>query len=315
MRATWTFIDGDSIARYSAFVKMKDGKILHILDSDGKPIKPAADDTDIFLQSVVSHGFGRIPVAKVTLPDAMWSGNQAYPKAEESLLLECHRADYLTATYPQRTFKRIQTPDDDLDDTFLDASDRPLPTGLQYVLELDSFSWNEPKGEILKQVQAALEQASKDIKSILSIGGAYVQDGGATAASGVSKQMDFEIEENRLEAYGHIITDALQDIYQIVAIAMGQQPDSIAVSGLDDFGRERLNDLIGSLVDLLTIDMRQLENTLTPTLYVLVRSKLMGFLMGNLTPDQKKKIEDELAIATTEPTPQEPPEQTDDTPV
>lgn len=302
MRATWTFIDGEAIAKYSAFVKMRGDRIVDILDAQGKAIAIADEETEINLQGdPIIHGFGRIPVTRVMVPDAMWSGNQAYSKAEESLLLECYRTDYLTATYPQRTFKRVQTPDDDLENTYADSSVVPLPTGLEYVLELDSFTWNEPTGAILDQVRQSLEQAAKDIKSILAIGGAYVQDGGATAASGESKKMDFEIEENRLEAYGHVVTDALQDVYQLVAIAIGQSPDSIAVSGLDDFGRERLNDLIQSLVALLTVNMGQLEATLTPTLYQLVRAKLMGFLMGNLTPEQKQVIEDELLLPAETP--------------
>jgi hypothetical protein len=306
MQATWTFIDSETIARYSAYVKLKGGVIVDILDSEGEPIG-IGDESEIFLDSEVWHGFGRVPVVKVEIPADMWGGNQAYPKAEESLRLECHRYDYLTATYPQRTFKKVMTPDDDLDTTYTDAASEPMPTGLQYVLELDSFTWNEPTGAILDKVTQALEQATKDIRSILAVGGAYIQEP-AAEISGKSKEMDFETEENRLESYGHIICDGLQDIYQLVAIAQGYPHEAIAVTGLDDFGRSRLNELIQSLLALLSIDMGALERTLTPTLYMLVREKLMGFLMANLTPDQKEQVKAELAIVPVAEEPEIEPE-------
>ena len=141
MRATWTFIDSEHIARYSTFVELRNGKILNVLDEQGESRGRVSDELAISLErSPISHGFGTLPVVRLKLDDYLWSGNQAFPKAEESLRLECHRHDYLTSAYPQRTFKRAIKPDDDLGSTFADMDDQELPTGLEYVLELDSFS-------------------------------------------------------------------------------------------------------------------------------------------------------------------------------
>lgn len=293
IKATWTFIDNQLITRYSAFVNIKDGKIANILDRQGEIIDGYSKEIEIFKEDEIAHGFNRIPVVKVSIPDAMWSGNQAYPKAEECLRLECHKHDYLSSSYPQRTYKRVQQPDSDLDKTFADTDNQPIPTGLQYVLEVDSFSWNEPTGAILTQVQSSLEQATKDIRNILAVGGAYIQE--AVEASGTSKQMDFETEESRLASFGHFISDALQDIYQLVAYSMGYSVD-LAVSGLDDFGNDRLEDLLAVLNTLNALDMAALEARLTPTLFLLIREKLLGFLMANMTPAQKSQIEKELTI-------------------
>ncbi len=294
MKATWTFIDQDEIARYSAYVKIKDGKIKAILDEFGEEIDSAAPDVFINLESdPIQHGFKSLPVTRIKLPDAIWSGNQAYPKAEECLRLECHRYDLLSASYLQRTYKPVQTPDNDLDNTYADGKSKPLPTGLQYVLEVDSFTWNEPTGAIIEPLNLTLEQAEKQIRTLLAVGGAFVQEA-ATQVSGASKEMDFSIEDTRLAAYGGIVTDSLQDIYQLVATAQGYSTD-LSVSGLDVFGDDRLEDLIANLSRLLTIDMAALELTLTPTLFLIIREKLMSFLVSNLTPLEKTTIQAELS--------------------
>jgi hypothetical protein len=68
---------------------------------------------------------------------------------------------------------------------------------------------------------------------------------------------------------------------------------------LDEFGGDRLEDLIENLNMLLGIDMARLEQTLTPTLYLIVREKLVSLLIGNLTPETRAKIMSELASAPT----------------
>jgi hypothetical protein len=92
------------------------------------------------------------------------------------------------------------------------------------VLELDKFEWSEPEGKIIPSIDRALERAEKQIRAILGVGGVYTQE--ATEASGLSKQMDFAIEEERVRSFGHILTDFLQDLYQIVAIAAGYGPST-----------------------------------------------------------------------------------------
>ncbi|MBE9110295.1 hypothetical protein IQ273_12820 [Nodosilinea sp. LEGE 07298] len=294
--ARWTFIDKQSIARYEAFVKLdRKGHILELLDKNGNPLVHESEPAVPLAGNPVAHGFGALPVARLELDESQWSGNQAYAKGEECLRLECHRYDLLTAAYLQRTYKPIQTPDSDLGDTFVGDGDKPLPTGLQFVLQVDKFEWSEPKGDILVHVDKALTQAEKQIRAILGVGGAYVQE--AIEASGVSKEMDFQIENDRLKSYGHILTDALQDTYQLVERAEGNSGSTLAVSGLDDFGGDRLTDLIEALNMLLGIDMARLQAVLTPTLFILVRERLLSLLMSNLTPEQKQIILDEAAVA------------------
>jgi len=236
------------------------------------------------------HGFGECPITRLTLEDDLWSGNQAYPLAEEALSLECHRYALESAAYMQRTFRRPQLAKDTLDVVFEEDA-APLPTGLQYVQELDAFEWNEPQGHIITHISATLEETKKAIRAIVSVGGAYVQEG-AVEASGVSKQMDFEIEENRLEAFGHRVTGALNTAYALIARASGRIP--IEVSGLDDFGKGRLPDYLAALEGIARIDFGAISQVLSPTLFMMVRERLINYLFTNLSVEQRRVVEVEL---------------------
>jgi len=295
MRATWTFIDDEAIARYGAPVKIKHGKITHILNEKGEEIDhPDADVSIKLLSPVVKHGMGRIPVKEIELPKELWAGNQAYAKAEECLRLECHRLDLITASYFQRTWSPVMEPDADLDNSYADSDEAELPTGLEYVAKVGDFRWSEPTGAIIEPLSTALEAATREIRALLSVGGAYAQEG-MNESSGRSKEMDFVNENASLAGYGAIVTGALQDIYQMVGRCQGQTGyEAIAVSGLDTFGHEQLSTLVGKLNQLISLDYQALSNILTPTLYDLLSEKLIGFLLGNLTPAQKEQVLSEL---------------------
>ena len=299
MKALWTFIDDECICTYAAYVKVVNGKIRSILNDRGDYVSLFNDAYEVSQVDMVRHGFGCVPVVRVVLPYEMWGGNQAYPKAEESLRLEAHRYDLLTNAYWQRYYKRAMIPDS-LDVTFEQASE--LPTGLQHVVEADNFSWSEPTGAIIEPLTITLEKAKKEIRALLAIGGAAYSEGESVSeASGESKKMDFVNEDERLQSYGHIFTDALQDIYQLVAKATGnRQYSEIAVSGLDEFGHDKASDFIESLTAFVEIDIERLALLLPPTLFVLVREKLLAFLLGNLTPEQKSIVADELATMPIE---------------
>lgn len=296
-KAVWTFIDDAYIARYEHYVRLnKAGAIAYLINEKGEDVNPVADAVMVPLVSEIAHGFGEIPIVKIELDASLWSGNQAYPVAEQSLALECHRYALESAAYMQRSYRKPVKPTGTLDEVF-EENDGPLPTGLQYVIELDAFEWNEPSGLIIEPISKTLEEATRQIRTILGTGGAYVQ--GVIEASGVSKAMDFVIEDDRLEAYGHIVSKALTTIYRLVAVA-GGHPPTVEVNGLDNFSRDRLEEFVAVLAAIASIDFSQIQTLLTPSLYLLLREKLFNFLFSNLSAEQQKELERELLSVPTD---------------
>ncbi|MDZ7922526.1 MAG: hypothetical protein U5M23_00385 [Marinagarivorans sp.] len=300
-KAVWTFVDDECVCSYSLPVEVKNGEICNILNSKGDRIDRYHGLYMVEQESVTMHGFGCVPIVRVALPYSQWGGNQAYPKAEEALRLETHRYDLLTNAYWQRFYKRAVVPED-LGSVFADTTDS-IPVGMQFVPEADNFAWSEPTGAIIEPLTITLEKAASEIRNVLSMGGAAYASTASAApieASGLSKEMDFVNEDERLKSYGHIFTDALQDIYQLVAKAKGfDNYANIAVSGLDDFGRDRMASFVEALTAFVAIDLPQLSALMPPTLFAIVREKLISYLMGNLTPEQRSVINNELAAMPT----------------
>ncbi|ALF55630.1 hypothetical protein ACX27_26760 [Nostoc piscinale CENA21] len=284
--AKWTFIDNTSIATYAAPVKLRNGRIEEI---NGKG---AADETPLPLQSEILHGLGEIPVIKIELPDSLWVADQAYPKALEHLKTEHTRHDMLTLAYFQRTYKKVRVPDDDLEETYSEVE--PIKTGLQHVLELDDFKWNEPTGTIIEHINNTLQSIKDEVRDLISLGGGSTTTE-AVRQSGESKVMDFVKQEAILRQYGNIICQAYQSLLQLVAKSAGlSNPEQISVTGLQSFDNDTLESLISKVTNLSTIDFTTLAANLPPTAYKLIYSQLVSLLVGNLSAEQQQAIAAEI---------------------
>ncbi|MBD2196606.1 MULTISPECIES: hypothetical protein [Calothrix] len=288
-KAIWTFIDAKYVARYEAYVELDSaGNIKNVLEGEDKR---GNRDVDVYLNSRVPHNLGTIPVVKVEVPDDLWACDQAASKALEHLRTDCSKYDLLTLAYFQRTYKRVQTPDGDIHATF-EGDDEAPPTGLQHVLELEKFEWSEPQGHILAHLRESLSQIENQVRDLVSLGGVS-SSLGAVQQSGVSKQLDFYNQETILKSYGQILVDAYQDLLQLVAKSQGIT-DLVTVSGLDKFELDNLDNLLTNIKELVDTDLSILQAQLPPTAYLILYKKLITLLLGNLSPEQEREIEEEI---------------------
>lgn len=289
----WTYIDSTYIARYEAFVELDSyGNISKIGD------EVVNDETNIPISKLVEHGLGTIPILKVEVADDLWVADQAAAKALEHLRTDCSKYDLLTLAYFQRTYKRIRTPDGDLDKTHVDSDEQPIPTGLQYVLELENFNWNEPQGHILPHLMDSLRQIESQVKDLINIGG-FSAELGAVSQSGASKEMDFYKQDTILKAYGELITDAYQDFLQLVAKSAGLPHEDISVTGLNSFERNNLTTRLSNLDSISKIDFDKLRKELTPMAFKLIYQQIVKELVGNLSAQQESELNSEIDNLTS----------------
>ncbi|MEH1957675.1 hypothetical protein [Nostoc sp.] len=285
--ATWTFIDGSFVAKYSAIVELDcKGNISKISNENANPKSTVA------LVSLIEHGFGEIPVLKLELPDELWICDQAASKALEHLRTDCAKYDLLTLAYFQRTFKRIQTPDSDLEHTY--TNDEPIPTGLQHVIELEKFEWAEPRGYIVQHMSDSLKAIEDQVRDLISSGGVSATHGAITQ-SGISKKLDFHKQEVQLKSYGEKLCDFYQDVLELVAVAAGINGDNISVTGLNSFEDDTLDSLLLDLDDISKLDVQGLKAKLPPTIFNIVYEQLVSLLAGNLSAPQKEQVKKEIA--------------------
>ncbi len=286
---TWTIIDSNYIAKYSGVVE---------LDGKGNITKVNSEiintDTTIRLSAPpIEHGFGTVPVFKIELPDQLWVADQAASKALEHLRIGCSKYDLLTMAYFQRTFKRIQTPDSDLEQTY--TNDEPIPTGLAHVIELEKFEWSEPHGYMIEHMAKSLEAIETQVRDLVAAGGVSSSNT-ALAQSGVSKQMDFIKQESMLKSYGEIITDFYQDLLQLVAKAAGIDGGKISVTGLNSFENDTLDSVLMKLDSVSKLDIESLKVNLPPSALKVIYEQMVALLTGNLSAAQKEEVNREIEV-------------------
>ena len=284
----WTFVDDQYIAIYEAVADSfdADGKVRSLKTPNTQ--LNAQPPTEVLLKKLTPHGFGRIPLIKVECDDDLWLGNQCYLKAKEHLVLSCQRYDLASFAYVQRTVKPTYR---ELDPGALLEDVTKLPpdfeTGNYSVLRVDEFAFVEMHGHILPHLKAALSDIKNEIHSLCKLGGTVLTNGdkGAIAQSGASKLMDFQKQETFLKECGVLLTDAYQDVLQLVAIALAQAPEEVSVSGLNKFNLRQLSDLIA----VITED--SIWSKLVPPVQKQVLSQLYDSLISNTTAQQKSDIE------------------------
>lgn len=290
-KVSWTFIDATHTARYEAFVKFgKNGQIVDILDSNGDEID-TGEEAKIPRSRYVPHGVGELPVIMVEIPLDLWVTDQVYLKGLEHLNLENSRYDTaMMAGYVQRTWQPFQKPDTDLDATFVD--DEQMETGNQYVIK-GSFAFNEASGSSIRTVSDLLEEIRNYVQDAIGSARASATKG-AVEQSGVSKKMNFVIQELVLRAYGQILCAAYQDLLQLVGKVAGRLPketQSYSVSGLDSFDIDSLEAIMAIAAELQsTIEL------IPPTALKLFYGQLANLLVKNTSAEQQAAISQELDL-------------------
>lgn len=289
---TWTIIDSEYIVKYSAVVEL-DGKG-NITKVNSEVIN---NETAISLLSPpIQHGFGTVPVFKIELPDQLWVADQAASKALEHLRTDCAKYDLLTLAYFQRTFKRIQTPDSDLEQTF--TNDEPLPTGLAHVIEVEKFEWSEPHGYMIEHMANSLAAIENQVRDLVASGGVSSSNA-ALSQSGISKQMDFVKQEAMLKSHGEIIIDFYQDLLQLVAKAAGIDGSKISVTGLNSFENDTLDSVLMKLDYVSKLNLQSLKSNLPPSALKVIYEQMVSLLTGNLSAAQKEQVNKEIEILLT----------------
>lgn len=298
--ATWTYIDSMFVAKYSAAIELnKDGSIKGLAKKEGgeqNNLVPLAED-------IITHGLGTLPFFKVELKDEMWSCDQASGKAYEHLRLDCHKFDLLTFAYFQRYYNKQKTPDSNLPrgrsgliDTYVDEDSTPQ-VGLEYVPELEAFSFSEPTGAIVEHINNSLERIESEVEQLLDLTGSSTEPGRVQEQSGYAREFDFIAQKESLKSYGSVIIKALRQAYIFVQRYRGNNTP-IEVTGLDSFEADDLGKLVSNLTNVGLINFSGLQANLPSTLFLLLYEKLCMLLSSNLSPEQTEQLRSEIQSKT-----------------
>jgi hypothetical protein len=204
------------------------------------PNKPPKPSAQVPLVDSYAHGFARVPVLCLRLPEGMWLLDAVSDAQIEHFRLSAAYGWALRrAAYPVAIFH-------------LDAdADKPkLGPGLGLVLSVtEKFSWAEPSGTSFAAMEKAISvQMAEIYRMSQQMSMSADSSAGAIGRSGLSKMQDAEASNAALRDYAHVVREALEATFEFVSNALGDTGTVFAVDGLDSFNTAD----IAALVEAVT---------------------------------------------------------------
>lgn len=297
LRAIWTIVDGEFIAKYEAYVKLDSSGKITEATAIGTSTSTAVDKTLVPISEgyPIAHGRSKCPIVYLPIDPELWSCNSAYLKAKQHLQIENAWTDTATiAGYVQRTFKPDRVPDSDPNISYMDSASelQDLKSGNQHIL-IGDFKFEEASGSSLQVIsEFVLDKIEQQIKAIVSLGGVSSAKG-VLEQSGASKAFDYFQLNESMKTYGQVLCEAYEEILKHVAIALGIRDESaleqIKVSGLDTFEIDNL----GTMIDN-SLKLQKVESRISPLALKLWYGKLAEAMHGSADAETKEQIRAEL---------------------
>jgi hypothetical protein len=248
---------------------------------------PPDSASEITLTDAGPHGLAlqhRVPIFELKTTDGLWLMNKA-------ALLQLEHFNKSNALAWALTMGLFAMP--------VVYSDKPFQetVGESYYVQMgqgDRFSWAEPEGRVYSLAADNLDRLKDEIYRVCYLlSQAGRSDSGGLPQSGLSKQMDFSVTQEILQAYGDIVKSAMRQILQAVALA--RKDDLLVdVSGLDEFD---IGDFSGELADaknLLALGIG--SRTLKQQMY----KKLAFKYLSDSCQEIKSKVSEEIDAALTD---------------
>jgi hypothetical protein len=108
--------------------------------------------------------------------------------------------------------------------------------GESYFIQLapgDRFGWAEPDGKVHQIAAANLETLKEEIYRVCYLSQASGEDAGGRAQSALSKQLDFQLTQEVLRAYGVWVKGTMRKVLEAI-VAARQDDIQVTITGLDE---------------------------------------------------------------------------------
>lgn len=191
------------------------------------------------------HTFGRVPVVCMELPEALWVANRLKTAQLAHFRAINAQSWSLAATCYAMPVAKVKDPDS--------AAMSNMAHGAGYAIYLypdESWEWEAPPTDHFAALDTEIKSLKDEIFRIAHQMALGVENNAAAVGrSGQSKQQDHQSTRVVLTAYGRVVKEAIELVYDMVSAARG---DSItwSIGGLDDFAAVDTDKLLEMAVAL-----------------------------------------------------------------
>jgi hypothetical protein len=243
--------------------------------------------SDIVLTDTGPHGLAlqhRVPIFELQTSDGLWLMNKA-------ALLQLEHFNKSNALAWALTMGLFAMP--------VVYSDKPFQetVGESYYVQMgqgDRFSWAEPEGRVYSLAADNLNRLKDEIYRVCYLlSQAGKSDSGGLPQSGLSKQMDFSVTQEILQAYGDLVKSSMRQVLHAVALARKDDLE-VEVSGLDEFD---ISDFSGELADAKGFLALGIESK---TLKQQMFKKLAFKYLSDARQEIKNQVSEEIDASLTD---------------
>lgn len=243
------------------------------------------------------HGFGRVPLERLCLPDGMYAMGKLHSLAREHFNKRCAMgwAEYKSLFAVLYEFMGPE-----------DAQGLPVPEAQQDAQR----ATNQVRGQGYSQLRGAADRAEyvgppvdpfvaardscndtmREMHRVMfSMAMSANMDASALKRSAESKSADSATTEVLLDALGTILLRFTRRLLVLAALGRNEAPPTVQISGYSEFDIAGLDTKIAEAVQLFAgIPM------LSPTVKELYLHQLYGDLVGGLTQEQSEQVREEI---------------------
>ena len=286
-RMRWYYFDQHDFRIYEAKVEAKD---TIAASSSLSPNYIQVDDTvDAELVDEGPHvlaEYGRIPLHRVEVPEALWLASQVYLQVLDHLN---HHNAYSWALFQANLAMPVIFSDTEVKNMLLSE------TAFLQLGQADKIEWMEPKGVTFEHAAKYLDGLREEIFRMM-----YLQAQGrastasASGASGYSKEMDMMPANDALNGFGDILRQAMQNVGDDVARARGNDNITFDVNGFH-FETQPISQAIGVAEEMADLGIFNAS----PTLEKEAMKTVAQQFLEDRNDDLKQTVMDEIDKAPT----------------
>jgi hypothetical protein len=266
----------------------------------GKELKP---DEDVQLTQSGSHSFGKVPLARLELPDGLWAMDKIHCLCREIL----NKRSGISFSQLRHLFPILTAylgpqigPGDEIPSEAAQDPDRATNQvyGIGRIVKFgdkDKLEYTSPDPGIYETALNDLSGLRDELHRVLhQMALAANNSAAALKRSGESKAQDKAAACVVLQAVGELARRHAVDIHELAAAGRRDRPIEWSVYGMQDFDVEGLAEAVeqAAVVQTLTIP--------SPTFHQIYRYSVASKAVSGLaTPEQLEKIREEIEASTT----------------
>lgn len=269
--------------------------VKYVVDVD--PANPPQDDVSYQPVDGNDHDFGRVPLERLTLPEGLYAMGKLHSLSREHFNKRCAMswAEYKSLFAVLYEFLGPE-----------DANGMPIAEAQQdsnrAVNQIRGQGYTQVRGKDDKamfvgpdpapytQARESCNDAMREMHRVMfSMALSASMDKAALQRSGESKVQDNATTAVLLDAFGAIARRFVRRLLVLAALGRGEAPPSSRLTGGEQFDVSGTNDAIAEAIDIFNgVPMK------SPTFAKLYLARLYFKALGEVTPEQRQTILDEI---------------------